>query len=129
MHNAKLTRFTLIFYRVIVYLLYPYRYAAEHGVILVNPDTSPRGLNLPGDSDSWDFGVGAGFYVNATEKPWSSNYRMFSYVTSELLNIVNENFPVNGKQSIMGHRYVSLTKNCLIPQLKANKNKRIRSGY
>lgn len=82
------------------------RYAAEHGVIIVNPDTSPRGVNIPGDSDCWDFGVAAGFYVDATEKPWSNHYRMFSYVTSELINIVNSNFPVIvGKQSIMGHRY------------------------
>ncbi|XP_019864886.1 S-formylglutathione hydrolase [Aethina tumida] len=80
------------------------RYAAEHGVIIVNPDTSPRGLNLPGDSDNWDFGVGAGFYVNATQSPWKNNYRMFSYVTNELINVVNANFNViEGKQSIMGH--------------------------
>lgn len=81
------------------------RYAAEHEVIIVCPDTSPRGLNLPGEKDSWDFGEGAGFYVNATEKPWNNNYRMYSYVTSELINVINSNFPViEGKQSIMGHR-------------------------
>lgn len=80
-------------------------YASEHGVILVSPDTSPRGLNIPGDSDSWDFGVGAGFYLDATQKPWSNNYRMYSYITKELLEAVNANFPVaEGKQSIMGHR-------------------------
>ncbi|XP_050517365.1 S-formylglutathione hydrolase [Diabrotica virgifera virgifera] len=80
------------------------RYAAEYGIIIVNPDTSPRGLNLPGDSDSWDFGVAAGFYVDATQEPWKTNYRMFSYVTSELPKLVNENFPVaEGQQSIMGH--------------------------
>lgn len=85
--------------------MYFRRYAAEHGVIIVNPDTSPRGLNLPGDSDNWDFGVGAGFYVNATQSPWKDNYRMFSYVTNELINVVNANFNViEGKQSIMGHR-------------------------
>lgn len=68
-------------------------------------DTSPRGLNIPGDSDAWDFGVAAGFYVDATQKPWSDNYKMFSYVTSELLTAVNTNFPVQeGNQSIMGHR-------------------------
>lgn len=89
------------------------RYAAEHAVIIVCPDTSPRGLNLPGDSDSWDFGVGAGFYVNATEKLWKDNYRMFSYVTSELIEVVNANFPVSeGKQSIMGHRYYILIAYC-----------------
>lgn len=90
---------------MIVLLFFSSRYAAEYGLIIVNPDTSPRGLNIPGDSDSWDFGVGAGFYVNATQSPWKQNYRMFSYVTSELINTVNENFPVlESQQSIMGHR-------------------------
>jgi len=79
------------------------RYAAEHGVILVNPDTSPRGLNLPGDSESWDFGVGAGFYINAEQKPWSDHYKMFNYVTIELMAVVKSNFKTNNKQSIMGH--------------------------
>nr|CAI5822108.1 unnamed protein product [Callosobruchus analis] len=85
------------------------RYAAEHGVIIVNPDTSPRGLNIPGDSESWDFGVGAGFYVNATQDPWKKNYRMYSYVTDELPAIVAKNFGIaEGKQSIMGHRYCKI---------------------
>ncbi|CAH1957740.1 unnamed protein product [Acanthoscelides obtectus] len=80
------------------------RYAAEHGVIIVNPDTSPRSLNIPGDSEAWDFGVGAGFYVNATQEPWKKNYRMYSYVTEELPAVVAKNFGVaEGKQSIMGH--------------------------
>lgn len=80
------------------------RYAAEHGVIIVNPDTSPRGLNLPGDSESWDFGVGAGFYLNATQEPWSKNYRMYEYIVGELIDLVNVNFNIaEGKQSIMGH--------------------------
>ncbi|CAH1108970.1 unnamed protein product [Psylliodes chrysocephalus] len=80
------------------------RYAAEYGIIIVNPDTSPRGLNIPGDSENWDFGVGAGFYVNATKEPWKKNYRMFSYITSELPKLINNNFPAaEGLQSIMGH--------------------------
>ncbi|XP_037081816.1 S-formylglutathione hydrolase-like [Pollicipes pollicipes] len=79
------------------------RYAAEKGVILVAPDTSPRGCNIEGEDESWDFGTGAGFYVDATEGKWKENYRMFSYVTKELRQLVNENFPTNGKQSIMGH--------------------------
>ncbi|KAK5646846.1 hypothetical protein RI129_005310 [Pyrocoelia pectoralis] len=80
------------------------RYAAEYGIVIVCPDTSPRGLNLPGEKDSWDFGEGAGFYVDATETPWNKNYRMYSYVTSELIDVINANFPViPGKQSIMGH--------------------------
>lgn len=82
-----------------------FRYAAEYGVIIVCPDTSPRGLNLPGDSDSWDFGVGASFYLNAVQDPWRKHYRMYSYITSELINVINSNFPVfENKQSIMGHR-------------------------
>lgn len=79
------------------------RYAAEYGLILVNPDTSPRGLNIPGDSDSWDFGVGAGFYINATQEPWKNNYKMFNYVTIELIQAIKENFGGADVQSIMGH--------------------------
>lgn len=83
------------------------RYAAEHKVIIVTPDTSPRGLNLPGENDTWDFGTGASFYINATKEPWKTNYRMYNYVTKELLELVNEKFPViPGEQSIMGHRQV-----------------------
>lgn len=70
----------------------------------MNPDTSPRGLNIPGDSDNYDFGVGAGFYINASQEPWKKNYRMYNYVTVELCNIINTNFNVSGSQSIMGHR-------------------------
>lgn len=81
------------------------KYAAENGVILVAPDTSPRGLNIPGEDDTWDFGTGAGFYVDATEDPWKTNYRMFSYITKELPLVINENFPtLPDKQSITGHR-------------------------
>jgi S-formylglutathione hydrolase len=60
------------------------RLAAELGLLLVAPDTSPRKARLPGDNASWDFGIGAGFYVDATQSPWSDHYRMYSYVTSEL---------------------------------------------
>lgn len=79
------------------------RIAAELGIAIVCPDTSPRGVNLPGDSDSYDFGVGAGFYVNATQAPWNNHYRMYDYIASELPALVRENFPVNGKESISGH--------------------------
>ncbi|XP_058807535.1 S-formylglutathione hydrolase isoform X2 [Phymastichus coffea] len=80
------------------------KYAAEHGVMLVVPDTSPRGVNIPGEDDSWDFGSGAGFYVDATQEPWKSHYQMFSYVTKELPALINEKFSVlSDKQSIMGH--------------------------
>jgi len=79
-------------------------YAAKFGVCLVAPDTSPRGLNIEGETDSWDFGAGAGFYLDATTDKWKTNYRMYSYVTKELPRIVGENFPVlPNKQSIMGH--------------------------
>ncbi|XP_043476969.1 S-formylglutathione hydrolase isoform X1 [Leptopilina heterotoma] len=80
------------------------KYAAEQGVMIVAPDTSPRGLNLPGEETSWDFGTGAGFYVDATEEPWKNNYKMYSYVTKELPALINEKFPaIPEKQSIMGH--------------------------
>lgn len=79
------------------------RYAAEKGLCVVNPDTSPRGLNIPGEDDSYDFGSGAGFYVNATQEPWAKNYQMFNYVTNELIALVNSNLLVTKKQSITGH--------------------------
>jgi S-formylglutathione hydrolase len=80
------------------------RYAAEHGIALVAPDTSPRGLDLPGEHDDWDFGSGAGFYVDATAVPWSDHYRMYSYVTEELPALVHERFPVDpARQSVFGH--------------------------
>lgn len=78
--------------------------AAELGIALVAPDTSPRGVPLPGDSDNWDFGVGAGFYLDATEPPWSRHYRMYSYITRELAALVEEHFPIDPKrQGIFGH--------------------------
>jgi len=80
------------------------RRAAELGLVLVMPDTSPRGTELPGEHDSWDFGSGAGFYVDATESPWAVNYRMYSYVTRELPAVVAENFPVDeSRAGIFGH--------------------------
>ncbi len=80
------------------------RLASELGLALIAPDTSPRGVGLPGDSDSWDFGVAAGFYVDATEAPWSRHYRMYSYVTRELPALVSANFPVDpDRQGIFGH--------------------------
>lgn len=80
------------------------RYAAEHGLTLVAPDTSPRGPDVPDDPDSWDFGSGAGFYVNATEAPWNVHYRMYSYVVDELPQVIAKNFPVDiTRQGIFGH--------------------------
>ncbi len=80
------------------------RRAAELGLALVMPDTSPRGTDLPGEHDSYDFGSGAGFYLDATEAPWSVNYRMYSYVTRELPALVEENFAVDGARAgLCGH--------------------------
>ena len=80
------------------------RLASELGLILVACDTSPRGLNLPGDSDAWDFGVGAGFYVDATQTPWATNYRMASYVNLELPDLIEANFPaMRERRGIFGH--------------------------
>ena len=80
------------------------RVAAELGMILVSPDTSPRGADIPGDAESWDFGVGAGFYVDATREPWSKHYRMHSYVTRELPALIAEKFPADpSRQGIFGH--------------------------
>ena len=80
------------------------RVAAELGMALVAPDTSPRGVELPGDRDAWDFGQGAGFYVDATREPWSRHYRMRSYVVDELRALVEGEFPVDGARTAMsGH--------------------------
>jgi S-formylglutathione hydrolase len=80
------------------------RLAAELGVMLVAPDTSPRGLGLPGEEESWDFGTGAGFYVDAAIAPWHDHYRMFSYVTEELPALIAAEFPADpARQSVMGH--------------------------
>jgi S-formylglutathione hydrolase len=78
---------------------------AEHGLIFIAPDTSPRGEGVPTAPDGqWDFGLGAGFYVDATERPWSANYRMWSYVTEELPRLVAAQFPVDmDRQAITGH--------------------------
>ena len=77
--------------------------AAKNRVMIVCPDTSPRGVDIEGDSDSWDFGKGAGFYVNATEAKWAPHYKMYDYVTAELPALIASLFPTSGKQSIMGH--------------------------
>jgi S-formylglutathione hydrolase len=80
------------------------RVAAELGLALVAPDTSPREPRFPGDDESWDFGIAAGFYVDATQDPWQSHYRMYSYVTQELPALVAEHFPIRSEaQGIFGH--------------------------
>ena len=80
------------------------RHAAELGLVLVAPDTSPRGLGLPREEDDWDFGTGAGFYLDAEAEPWRQNYRMYSYVTRELPALVEASFPVEaGRRGVFGH--------------------------
>jgi S-formylglutathione hydrolase FrmB len=80
------------------------RVAAREGLILITPDTSPRGANIPGDSDAWDFGVGAGFYLDAVEAPWSAHYRMESYIVHELRTLLNQFLPIDQERlGIMGH--------------------------
>jgi S-formylglutathione hydrolase len=80
------------------------RVAAELGIAIVVPDTSPRGLGFPGEAESYDFGLGAGFYVDATQAPWSGGYRMYSYVTNELPACVERHFPVVADRAgIFGH--------------------------
>ena len=80
------------------------QFAAKYGVMLVAADTSPRNTGIPGADADWDFGTGAGFYVDATEEPWRAHYRMYSYVTQELPALIAEHFPVKqGRQGIFGH--------------------------
>ncbi len=80
------------------------QYAAEHGLALVATDTSPRDTGIPGETDDWDFGAGAGFYVDATAEPWSQHYQMYSYVVDELPALIAEHFPVQpDRQGIFGH--------------------------
>jgi len=80
------------------------RYASEQQIIVVCPDTSPRGSDILGEHDSYDFGSGAGFYLNATEAPWSNSYNMYDYIASELPQLIEANFSVNSeKTGIFGH--------------------------
>ena len=80
------------------------RYAAQHGLALIAPDTSARGAQVPGETDSWDFGVGAGFYLDATQAPWSQHYRMESYLTQELLPLLAVHLPIDtARMGITGH--------------------------
>jgi len=80
------------------------RYAAELGLALIIPDTSPRGVDLPGEDEFMNVGTGAGFYLNATESPWSAHYKMYDYISDELVTVVNANLPVDAaRKSISGH--------------------------
>jgi len=77
--------------------------AAELGIAIICPDTSPRGVNIHGAEDSDDFGSGAGFYVNATKMPWSKHYKMYDYISEELPKVARANFSFTSKESISGH--------------------------
>ena len=80
------------------------KYAESYGMIVVVPDTSPRGAGIEGEDESYDFGTGAGFYLDATQAPWDQNYRMYSYITQELQDLVSDNFPIDcSRQGITGH--------------------------
>jgi S-formylglutathione hydrolase len=80
------------------------RYAAELKLALIIPDTSPRGVDIPGEDAQMDVGTGAGFYVNATEQPWAAHYRMYDYIRDELVAVVNANLPIDpARKSISGH--------------------------
>ena len=79
-----------------------YAAAAEHGVIVVAPDTSPRGEAVA-DDPAYDLGQGAGFYLDATQEPWAEHFRMESYVTGELIPLIDQAFPTTGSRSILGH--------------------------
>jgi len=77
--------------------------AAQQGIAIACPDTSPRGANIPGEDDGWDFGTGAGFYVNATTEGWNKNYKMFDYINKEFVSLLKSQFNTNGNFSITGH--------------------------
>ncbi|PCI45566.1 MAG: S-formylglutathione hydrolase [Alphaproteobacteria bacterium] len=80
-----------------------YKEAAQSGLVVIAPDTSPRGDHVP-DDDAWDFAKGAGFYLDATQSPWDRNYRMASYIAQELNGLIVENFPADAaRQGILGH--------------------------
>ena len=80
------------------------RRAAELGLALITPDTSPRGANVPGEAESWDFGVGAGFYLDATQAPWATHWRMESYLMNELLPLCTAQLPIDAQRlGIFGH--------------------------
>lgn len=103
------------------------QYAEQHGIIIVCPDTSPRGVNLPNEDDAFDFGSAASFYVDAITNPWNKHYKMFTYVTKELIEVISHNFPiVEGVQSIFGHSMgghgALISSNNVLPRLNSSGN-------
>ena len=80
------------------------RRAAELGIALIAPDTSPRGAGIVGESDAWDFGLAASFYLDATQAPWSTHYRMETYLTQELMSVISEHLPIDlARLGLFGH--------------------------
>jgi S-formylglutathione hydrolase len=93
-----------------------WRIATELGLIVVCPDTSPRGDDVPDETDNWPFGKGAGLYVDAMEPTFSTNYQMYSYLVEELLNLVAQEFPADmDRQGILGHSMGGHVSGCLEP--------------
>jgi S-formylglutathione hydrolase FrmB len=90
------------------------RAAEQHNVAIVCPDTSPRGANIPDEAKDYDFGLAAGFYVNATQVPWAENYRMYDYVVEELDSVVRDTLPVNESKSS------KKKNNCFLQNLNLN---------
>ena len=82
-----------------------FRALSRHGIAMLCPDTSPRGAGIEGEDASWDFGTGAGMYVDATEAPWSTNYNMYTYVTKEIYDVIFEQWPILNKarMGVFGH--------------------------
>ena len=80
------------------------QFASEHGLMLVAPDTSPRGAGIDGEDEDYDLGTGAGFYINSTQEKWSTHYRMEDYIIQELPKVIREHFPIQeDRQGIFGH--------------------------
>ena len=104
-----------------------HRLASQLGLAIVCPDTSPRGTDLPGEHDEYDLGAGAGFYLNASQAPWNSHYRMFDYVTEELPALVRNHLPIGPDQSIFGHSMGG--HGALICALKKPENYRSVSAF
>ena len=103
------------------------RYAAEHGIALIAPDTSPRGDDVPDAPDAYDYGKGAGFYVNATEEPWSTHYHMYDYVVSELPALIESELPINGNRSVTGHSMGG--HGALVVALRNPRHVQVRFGF
>ena len=104
------------------------QYAAQHGLILVAPDTSPRGAHVPGEADAWDFGVGAGFYVDAIEAPWRMHWRMESYVADELFHLVTNELPADAARVVAEHPTRGLGRDRHVPTVWIVRGPEVEEG-